>query len=127
MSEEQTGIKSKEDFLKLLLKVEAKDVNLKFIFDHITNYGICGLMLGVGARVFGQSDSGHVFRVFFDMLAGGLLFALGWGLFALNFVHAILAFFRLRDAKEVNRYWYLVTCFLLFLVASRLMIYALKH
>lgn len=120
------NIDNEEDFLKHLLKIEAKDVNLKFVFDHIRNYGICGLMLGIGIKVFEHPDQVSALRAMFDFLAGGLLIALPWGLFALNFYHGLLAFIAIRDAKEVNKYWYLAITILLFFAASKLMLYALN-
>lgn len=126
MSQQPVNITNEEDFLKLLLKVEAKDVNLKFVFDHIRNYGICGLMLGIGVKVLAHPDKSSFLGVFFDLLAGGLLFSLPWVLFALNFFHGISAFFAIRDAKEVNKYWYLAVCLLLFFPAGKLMMYALN-
>lgn len=126
MSESPVNITTEEDFLKLLLKVEAKDVNLKFVFDHITNYGICGLMLGISVKVLAQPDKTNFLAAMFDLLAGGLLFALPWCLFALNFFHGISAFFAIRESKEVNKYWYLAITLLLFFLAGKLMMYALK-
>lgn len=126
MSQPPVNIKTEEDFLKLLLKVDAKDVNLKFVFDHIRNYGICGLMLGIGVKVLAHPDKTNFLGIIFDFLAGGVLFALPWGLFALNFLHGIFAFFAIRDSKEVNKYWYLAITLLLFFSAGKLMMYALN-
>ena len=126
MSQPHVKITNEEDFLKLLLKIEAKDVNLKFVFDHIRNYGICGLMLGIGVKVLAHPDEANVLGAFFDYLAGGVLFALPWALFALNFFHGISAFFAIRDAKEVHKYWYLAVCLFLFFPAGKLMMYALN-
>jgi hypothetical protein len=127
MTQPPVNITTEEDFLKLLLKVEAKDVNLKFVFDHIKNYGICGLMLGIGVKVLAHPDKTNFLGAFFDLLAGGVLFSLPWVLFALNFGHGILAFFAIRNAKEVNKYWYLAICISLFFPAGKLMMYALNH
>ena len=126
MSKQPVNITNEEDFLKLLLKVEAKDVNLKFVFDHIRNYGICGLMLGIAVKVLAHPDKSNVLGAFFNFLEGGLLFSLPWVLFALNFAHGISAFFAIRDAKEVNKYWYLAVSLLLFFSAGKLMMYALN-
>ena len=118
------NIKHEEDFLKHLLKIDPKDVNIKFIFDHIRNYGICGAMLYVSVKVLANPNKTDVGTVMLDMLAGAVLFALPWFLFALNFVHGIAAFFSLRESKEVNKYLYLFFCFLLGLAAIKLMLFA---
>ncbi len=124
MSQPSENITNEEDFLKLLLKVDAKDVNLKFVFDHIRNYGICGLMFGIDIKVLVHPDKANFLGAFFDLLAGSLLFSLPWILFVLNFVHGISAFFAIRSVKEVNKYWYLAVNLALFVAAGKLMMYA---
>lgn len=124
------SIKAEEDLLKHLLKIEAKDVNLKFIFDHIRNYGICGLMVGIGAHVLAHPDKTSFLSAMLDLLAGAALFALPWGLFALNFFHGVLAFLALSNSKDFNdfngfsKFWYLVIYLLLFFAATKLMLFA---
>jgi hypothetical protein len=83
-------------------------------------------MLGIGVKVLAHPDKTNLLGACFDFLAGGLLFALPWALFALNFAHGISAFFAIRDAKEVNKYWYLAISLLLFFAAGKLMMYALN-
>jgi hypothetical protein len=83
-------------------------------------------MLGIGVKVLAHPDKTNLLGVVFDFLPGALLFALPWALFALNFAHGIFAFFAIRDAKEVNKYWYLAIILLLLFPAGKLMMYALN-
>lgn len=127
MSKKNVYITTEENLLNHLLKIEAKDVNLKFIFDHIRNYGICGLMLGIGVKVLLHPDKSNSLSTFFDYLSGGFLFALPWGLFVLNFIHGIYGFLAIRDTKETNIYFYLAGILLIFLLTGKLMLYAALH
>jgi hypothetical protein len=120
------NITTEDDFLKLLFKVEPKDVNLKYIFDHIRNYAICGGMLGISVKVLAKPEGSDFLAVMFHFLAGGILFSMPWILFALNFAHGIFAFCAIREAKEINPYVFVTITFLLFLAACKLMIFALN-
>lgn len=128
MSQAPIKIENEENLWEHLLTIEAKDVNLKFLFDHVTYYGICGLMLKISIWVFAYTriniDTIGVVRGMFNYLSGGVLFGLSFGLFALNAGHAFKAYQAIRASKATNLVLYSVVSILLFLAASNLMLYA---
>jgi hypothetical protein len=117
---------TQEQILGHLLHVSPKDVTLKFVFDHIRNYGICGVMLLAGARVVREAiQSDNPIDYVTGLVAWGVLFALPWLLFALNFAHGIFAVAALQDLSKVRKWVYFVLSFLVFVAAGRFMISAL--
>lgn len=116
---------SQDQFLGHLLHLEPKDVNLKFVFDHIRNYGICGAMLWVGAKVLAQAHkSPDAFSAFTELLAGSTLFALPWALFALNFAHGLVAVSKVQNVGRISKVLYIAVSLLLFSAAGKLMLFA---
>lgn len=114
---------TQEALLLHLLHLEPKDVNLKFVFDHIRNYTICGGMLWAGVKILataGQelTDIGKMF----SLLAGGVLFALPWLLFALNLLQGGVAAFRLQESKGMSFWVYISFYLLVFIAASKFML-----
>ncbi|MGA0609443.1 hypothetical protein [Caldimonas sp. KR1-144] len=116
---------TQDQFLKHILHIEPKDVNLKFIFDHIRNYGICGAMLWAAVKVLTEagSEPGILERTL-TLAAGALLFALPWILFAANFAHGLVAAGKLQKTNRVNIVLYSVLCLVVFAAAGKLMLLA---
>ncbi|MEX8505196.1 hypothetical protein [Leptothrix ochracea] len=113
-------------FLNSMIKVEAKDVNLKFIFDHFKNYSICGLMLATGFAVWSHPKI-YFFWEPLGYLLAALLVLLSWILSGFNFFQGIFAFYAIRnihakEAENVSKFGFTSVFMILFCVAFTLII-----
>ena len=107
---------SSEKFLSHLMHVEAKDVTLKFAFDHVRNYIICGAILLAGLTTLKLRTAAPIHSVAF-VLGGTTLALSAVLLFFLNFIHGITAFSKIRNFSKVSKAWYVVVTFLLLMGA----------
>lgn len=114
---------NQDQALRHLLHLSPKDVTLKFVFDHIRNYAICGGMLYAGTRVV-QLNSEHTNCIDYawNLIAWSVLFALPWLLFALNFAHGVFAAFTLQKADKVRTWVYMIGALIIFIAASKFMV-----
>lgn len=116
---------SQDQFLGHVLHLEPKDVTLKFIFDHIRNYGICGAMLWASTKVLASASvQTHFISQLMALLGGSVLLALPWVLFAMNFGQGIMAAFKLQKSSKVSMVLYLGLSIALLAAASQFMMLA---
>ena len=108
-----------------ILHLDAKDVNLKFIFDNIRNYGICGAMLWAAPKVLlaASTTAGFIERSF-SLVAYAVLISLPWLLFALNFGQLVLGFFKLQNPSKLNTFLYLLITLSILIAAIKFMLVA---
>lgn len=110
-----------EQFINHIVHVVPKDVNVKFIFDHIRNYGIAGGMCWVGAKILKQvSCTPDCFVAWLDYIAGGSLLGLGVVLFFINVAHGIAAAAAVQDFKHVRKWPFTAVTLLIILIAVKL-------
>lgn len=114
---------TEDQFIAHVLHLEAKDVNLKFIFDHIRNYTICGGLLWLSGHVWNHLGQ-NIFQNIFDYLVTGTLGALALTLTAFNYFHGLAAVSTLQDMRHVNKIVYIVASVLLLLVAIKILLFA---
>ncbi|MGY0561189.1 hypothetical protein ACW7G2_10790 [Luteimonas sp. A277] len=78
-------------FLSQLLWLEQKDVTLKFLFDHIRNYGLA-VVVFIGGTILWQDQAASYSSIpCLDKITGGLLCIVGFLLYVLNLCHIIWA------------------------------------
>ena len=116
LAEPQDALSS-DTLLSHLMHVEAKDVTLKFVFDHIRNYAICGALMYGGVRAITLKVV-LPYTAAVQWLGGGLLIFAALLLFGLNFIHGITAFSKIRNLSTVSKVWYSVGIALLLVGAG---------
>lgn len=79
--------------LEQLLAVKKEDINLKFIFDHIRNYGLAAGVTHAGVYISIIDGSG--FNLILNCFLFISLFLIGFFLFILNLSHSIISFLAL--------------------------------
>ena len=118
---------TEEAFLNHVLHLEAKDVNVKFLFDHVRNYGIAGATLFAATKILGHaSATSNPLIQFWDFLSGGILFALPWALFALNLMNGIVAVARIQKVASISKWVFVLVFVVLALAGLRLMLFAVR-
>ena len=116
---------TEDQALKHILHLEAKDVNLKFIFDNIRNYAICGALLWAAPKVLlATSTTAGFIEHSFSLVAYAVQISLPWLLFALNFGQLVLGFFKLQSPSKLNTFLYLLVTLSIFIAASKFMLFA---
>jgi hypothetical protein len=83
-----------------LITIEKKDINLKFVFDHIRNYLICSTILASGLFVFKNGTMLIPFP-WARWVEGGLLITIFIVLMALNLSQGAYAAKKLRVPKVI--------------------------
>ncbi|MEZ9156984.1 hypothetical protein [Vibrio sp. J383] len=74
------------------IRIEGKDVNLKFVFDNIRNIGIAALLFTIGVSVAkGEPLNSLSFVPYSEVVLGIMIAILGFILMILNLVQGILA------------------------------------
>ncbi|SNY46334.1 MULTISPECIES: hypothetical protein [unclassified Pseudomonas] len=106
-----------------LVHLETKDVTLKWVFDHIRNYVICGVVLWAGVKAFKLPNITY-FDTITHYLGGGVLLITAITLFSLNMLHGIVGFAKLRDLKSTSTILYIVGTLLAFFAGNILFITA---
>lgn len=105
------------DFAKRLFAVRRDQVDLKFIFDHLRNYGICAALFYAGEHVLNYGSRTSILP-HFDLVSGWILKFMALWLFSLNFTHGLFAI-RALSNKPLNQWLFaIVTVFLFFVVGE---------
>ncbi|VVM71437.1 hypothetical protein [Pseudomonas fluorescens] len=106
-----------------LVHLETKDVTLKWIFDHIRNYVICGVVLWAGVKAF-KLPNVTFFDTFTHYAGGGVLLITALTLFSLNMLHGVVGFAKIRDLKTTSTVFYIIGTLLAFFAGNILFITA---
>ncbi|MGY2442205.1 hypothetical protein [Pseudomonas sp. SDO52101_S400] len=106
-----------------LVHLDTKDVTLKWVFDHIRNYVICGVVLWAGVKAFKLPNITY-FDTITHYLGGGVLLITAITLFSLNMLHGIVGFAKLKDLKSTSTVLYIVGTLLAFFAGNILFITA---
>lgn len=106
-----------------LMHLEAKDVTLKWVFDHIRNYVICGVVLWAGIKAFSMPNETLVDAIT-HRIGGCVLLATSLILFSLNMFHGIVGLSKIRDLNSINKCFYIAGALLAFTAANILFITA---
>jgi|JI6StandDraft_1071083.scaffolds.fasta_scaffold84405_3 hypothetical protein len=116
---------TEDKFVAHLLHLEPKDVNLKFVFDHLRNYGIAAGMAWAGVGIFSKVGgvAGFLDKTL-DLIAAGSLLGLGVILFFLNFAHGVAAAAKLQKFEYVGKWSFTIVSFLIILIAVKLVFFA---
>lgn len=121
-----TEPQEKLSFSKLflhLLHTEAKDVTLKWVFDHVRNYIICGVVFWAGLGAFKLPKYTYIDSV--THTVGGATLIIGsLLLFTFNLIHGITGFSKIRNLGTVGKISYITSCFLMLFAAHILYITA---
>lgn len=103
-----------------LLHCEAKDITLKWVFDHVRNYIICGAVMWAGIKGFTMPVPSFIDSIIFKI--GSLVLILSsLALFSLNMGQGIAGFSRICNLKKVGMISYMTSGFLLFFAAQVLL------
>ncbi|WP_419735640.1 hypothetical protein [Pseudomonas sp. COR18] len=100
-----------------LLHIDAKDFTLKWIFDHIRNYIICGVLFWSGLRAINSPKITYVDTIS-ENVGGGVLVLSSLVLFAFNMLHGIVGVSKVRNLSTVGKFSYLIFCFLALFAAQ---------
>lgn len=74
------------------IRVEGKDVNLKFVFDNIRNVGIAALLFAIGVAIAkGEPLNSVSFIPYSEVVLGIIITIIGFILMMLNLIQGILA------------------------------------
>lgn len=114
---------SSNELMLHLLHVESKDVTLKWVFDHVRNYMICGAVLWAGTKGF-RLPSNDVIDWFVYRAGGSVLLVAAILLFALNMAHGIVGFSKIKNLGAIGKITYLICTMLLFFAAQVLFVTA---
>lgn len=106
-----------------LLHVEPKDVTLKWVFDHVRNYIISGVVLWAGINAFKIPNKTYI-DTFTHSVGGLVLIGTAFVLFALNITHGLAGFSKLRNLNTVGKFSYIACAFLALFAAQILFITA---
>ena len=115
--------KTSERFLRHILEVDPQKVDLKFIFDHVRNYGIAATVMLVGIYLGKHPETSMSFIPSFDIFWAIFLICLGFLLNILNFVQAVLILAKLKLHIAV----YFAFSLLLFFITSKLFITPIRQ
>lgn len=111
------------DLILHLMHLEAKDVTLKWVFDHVRNYVICGVALWAGIKAFNIPNETLVDAIT-HRIGGCVLLATSLILFSLNMFHGVVGFSKIRDLNSLNKCFYIAGALLVFTAANILFITA---
>jgi len=105
------------DFAKRLFNVRREQIDLKFIFDHLGNYGICALLYYAGEHVLNNGSRTSPLPNF-NLVSGWALEFIAFWLFSLNFTHGLFAI-RALSKKPLNQWLFaIVTIFFFFVIGE---------
>ncbi len=89
-----------------ILRVRREQVDLKFLFDHLRNYGICAAMFFAGNHI--AISGAQISHSAYIASATAIIFqTLAFMLFSLNFTHGLFAIRTLSD-KPINQWLFSV-------------------
>ncbi|QRK85224.1 hypothetical protein JN757_05470 [Pseudomonas granadensis] len=100
-----------------LLHLETKDVTIKWVFDIIRNYVICGVVLWTGVNAF-KLQSSTVLDTIIHCVGGVVLIITAITLFTLNMTHGIIGFAKVRNLKTTSTVLYIIGSLLAFSAAN---------
>ncbi|MDV7445821.1 hypothetical protein R4534_00590 [Acinetobacter baumannii] len=120
---DQKPQKTSERLLRHILEYDPKKVDLKFIFDHVRNYGIAATVMLLGIYLAKHPETSITFIPSFDILWAVLLICIGFLLNILNLVQAILILAKLK----LNIIIYFIFSFLLFFITSKLFFTSIRQ
>jgi len=120
---DQKPQKTSERLLRHILEYDPKKVDLKFIFDHVRNYGIAATVMLLGIYLAKHPETSITLIPSFDILWAILLICIGFLLNILNLVQAILILAKLK----LNIVIYFVFSFLLFFITSKLFFTSIRQ
>lgn len=112
---------SSETLLPHLMHIEAKDVTLKYLFDHVRNYVICGALLIAGFKAVVLKSTNFP-GLFMHIAGGSTLVLTALALFGMNYMHGITAFSKIRNLSTVSKVGYIITTVFLFMGAIALFV-----
>lgn len=115
--------KTSERFLRHILEVDPQKIDLKFIFDHIRNYGIAATVMIAGAFLARHPEASTGLIPSFDPFWSIFLIFIGFLLNILNLVQAIWILTKLKLHILV----YVVFSILLFMATSTLFVTYIKQ
>ena len=93
-------------FVGHLLHTEAKDVTLKWVFDHVRNYIFCAAVMWGSVRSFAFPAPTYIDSIIH--FAGGVtLIGSSIVLFALNFIHGVVELSKLKNFRALGVVTYL--------------------
>lgn len=91
-----------EKLAEQILRVRREQVDLKFLFDHLRNYGICAAMFYAGNHI--ATSGAQISHSPYIASASAIIFqALAFMLFSLNFTHGLFAI-RTLSEKPINQW-----------------------
>lgn len=120
---DQKPQKTSERLLRHILEYDPKKVDLKFIFDHVRNYGIAATVMLLGIYLAKNPETSITLIPSFDILWAVLLICIGFLLNILNLVQAILILAKLK----LNIIIYFIFSFLLFFITSKLFFTSIRQ
>ncbi|MCU4441534.1 MULTISPECIES: hypothetical protein [Acinetobacter] len=120
---DQKPQKTSERLLRHILEYDPKKVDLKFIFDHVRNYGIAATVMLLGIYLAKHPETSITLIPSFDILWAVLLICIGFLLNILNLVQAILILAKLK----LNIIIYFIFSFLLFFITSKLFFTSIRQ
>lgn len=91
-----------EKLAEQFLLVKREQIDIKFLFDHMRNYGICAAIFYAGNHI-GTSGAQISHSIYIASAAAILFQALAFILFSLNFTHGLFVIRVLSD-KPINQW-----------------------
>ena len=85
--------------LRFLRQLAENDNALKLLFDHVRNIGLSALVLGAATWKHDHARSGSAV----DMVAVGLLYAMGVFLFSVNFYNGVIVHVHGRKEGQIEK------------------------
>ena len=110
-----------EQILSHLMHVDPKDITLKFVFDHVRNYIICGALTLTGVKTLSLKVSSFL-EGLVHIIGGGTLILTAILLFSLNYLHGITAFSKIIHLTKMSKIWYAIATLLLLMGAGTLLL-----
>lgn len=92
------------------IKVELKDINLKFVFDNLRNYGIAAIFFYTGALIFKNGASSTLLDFpYAGGTVGTIVMVTALILAVLNFIQGILAILKVKKLSLIP-YFIITIC-----------------
>ena len=107
-----------EKLAEQMLHVRREQVDIKFLFDHLRNYGICAAIFYAGNHI--AANGAQISHSAYIASAAAIIFQLlAFVLFNLNFTHGLFAVRALSD-KPINQWVFSVFTVLSFYILAEL-------
>lgn len=120
MNNERNTHKSTEIFVKQLLEIDSKKIDLKFIFDHVRNYGIGSAVMVSGFYLLKHPEISTSI-----IPNGGIVWGIIFLIFGLllNILNMVQIFWILANLKIKKLYLLIISGFLFFGIPEFFWIY----